>query len=296
MVLVGYALWGIFPIYFYWLRDVIASEILAHRVIWSLVLLLLFGLVSGRQSWRRVLQNRRDVAACCVSALLLALNWLIYIWAVGNQMALQGSLGYFINPLVSVLLAVVVLKEPLSRLQLIAIGLAALAVCYLTFSVGEIPWVALSLAFAFGAYGLIHKKFQIDAIGGLTVETLLMGPFAIMYLLLLFVTGQLHFMAGSFQVNILLLCAGPITTIPLLLYLKGLSRLRLSTVALMQYIVPTLQFVVAVYVLGEPLGPEKLLAFLLIWLGLLIFSIDILRQRATRNRLLRQMAAEESVR
>ncbi len=250
-----------------------------------MVLLVVFGLLARTYPWKRVFGNRRNVLACAASAVLLAVNWLIYIWAIGNQMALEGSLGYFINPLVSVLLAVVVLKESLSPLQMIAIALTGVAVCYLTFMVGEVPWVAISLALAFGAYGLIHKKYNIDAIGGLTVETFLMAPFAFIYLMFLVSGSQQHFLAGSARIDLLLLCAGPITSIPMLLYLKGLTRLRLTTVALMQYIVPTLQFVVAIYILNEPLSREKLVAFVLIWIALLVFSVDILKQRAHNNRL-----------
>ncbi|MEM7256085.1 MAG: EamA family transporter RarD [Pseudomonadota bacterium] len=290
MTLCSYVLWGAFPVYFYWLRHVSATEILAHRILWSLVLLLLFGVITGVHPWRGVIASRRNVAVCLVSALLLSVNWLIYIWAIGNGRALEGSLGYFINPLVSVLLAVVVLNEALSKLQLVAILMATVAVLYLTFMVGEIPWVAISLAFAFGAYGLIHKKYQINAIGGLTVETMLMAPFAAAYLVMLIGTSQNGFLAGDLTTDLLLLAAGPITSIPLLLYLKGLSRLRLSTVALLQYTVPSLQFLVAVYILNEPLSREKLLSFVLIWLGLLIFSVDILQQRSRNNRLRREQA------
>ena len=281
----SYTLWGVFPIYFYWLRDVNAAEILAHRILWSLVLLLTYGVVTATYPWQQILSNRINLWRCFLSALFLSINWLIYIWAVGNAMALEGSLGYFINPLISVLLAVVILKEALSRLQLIAIILACVAVLYMTVSLGEIPWVALSLAFAFGTYGLIHKRYQIDAIGGLTVETMLMAPLAIAYLLYLHTTDQMSFLNTSSTVDVLLLLAGPVTSIPLLLYLKGLSLLRLSTVALMQYIVPSLQFFVAIYILNEPLSGEKLIAFCIIWLALLIFSVDILRQRARNNRM-----------
>lgn len=290
MALSGYMLWGVFPVYFFWLRDVSAPEILAHRILWSVVLLLIYGIVTGARPWQRVFSHRGSVIACIVSALFLSVNWLIYIWAVSNEMALEGSLGYFINPLVSVLLAVVILGEPLSRLQLVAILMASFAVFYLTFLVGDIPWVAISLAFAFGAYGLIHKKYQIDAIGGFTVETMLLGPFALAYLSYLIFTSQSHFLAGSPKITWLLLCAGPVTSMPLLLYLKGLSKLRLSTVALMQYTVPTLQFVVAIVVLGEPLSIEKLFAFVLIWLGLIVFSIDILKRRQRNNQLLEKLS------
>jgi chloramphenicol-sensitive protein RarD len=285
MAATSYTLWGVFPVYFYWLRDVSAAEILAHRILWSLLLLLIFGVLTGGYPWRHILNNRQNLWRCFISALLLSVNWLIYIWAVGNAMALEGSLGYFINPLVSVLLAVVVLNEGLSRLQIVAILLACIAVLYMILSIGEFPWVALSLALAFGGYGLIHKRYRLDAIGGLTVETMLMAPFALAYLFYLHSGGHLSFLHGSAKADLLLICAGPITTIPLLLYLKALSLLRLSTAALMQYLVPSLQFVVAIYILHEPLSREKLIAFLIIWAGLLLFSADIIHTRRKNTRL-----------
>ncbi len=285
MAVASYTLWGVFPVYFYWLRDVSAVEILAHRIWWSLLLLLAFGLLTGNYPWQPILASRAKLWRCFLSAVLLSVNWLIYIWAVANSMALEGSLGYFINPLVSVLLAVVILNEGLSRLQLVAIAMACVAVVYMIISLGEFPWVALSLAVAFGSYGLIHKRFKIDAIGGLTVETMLMAPFAIAYLVFLQINGQMSFLHTGIRVDLLLICAGPVTTVPLLLYLKGLSQLRLSTAALLQYLVPSIQFVVAIYILKEPLSSEKLIAFVIIWAGLLLFSIDIIRTRFKNNRL-----------
>lgn len=280
----SYVLWGVFPIYFHWLREVNAAEILAHRIIWSALLLVLFGVLARSYPWRRVFTQKK-LLPCLLSALFLSVNWLIYIWAIGNQKALEGSLGYFINPLVSVLLAVVVLNESLSRYKILSIALAGIAVLYLALKVGEIPWIALSLALAFGSYGLIHKLFEIDAIGGLTMETILLAPFALFFLGYLHLNGQMAFLSLSPSIDVLLVCAGPVTTIPLLLYLKGLAQLRLTTAALMQYIVPSLQFLVAVYILLEPLSNDKLLAFCLIWLALAIYSLDVLQQRRRNNRI-----------
>lgn len=285
LAIAGYVLWGIFPLYFFALRDVPPTEVLAHRLLWSMCLLLLISVFyKFKVSWLSVLKSKRMLAACALSTVLLCTNWLVYIWAVGNSLALEGSLGYFINPLVTVLLAVVFLGERLTKLQLLALLLAGLGVCYLIYTVGQIPIVALTLALSFGAYGLVRKVFAIDAFAGLTVETILATPFAIAYLIYLFVTDNLYFLHHTWQQDFLLLSAGAITTLPLLLFLSSLSLLRLSTVGLLQYIAPSMQFIVAVYILHEPFNDDKFIAFSLVWLGLIVFSVDILKTRR-RNRL-----------
>jgi len=273
----SYVLWGIFPIYFFLLRHVTAFEVLVHRVIWSMLLLLLISAFINRQTkWYDLLKTKEALIPCLFSTLFLSINWVIYIWAVANSMAIEGSLGYFINPLISVLMAVIFLGERLNKYQLSAIGFAVIGVLFLIFKVGEFPWVALSLALSFGIYGLIHKKFEVDAFAGLTLETIIAAPLAIAYLTFLFVTGQNAFLSTDWQTDSLLLAAGIITSLPLLLYLASLPQLRLSTVGLLQYIAPTLQFLVAVYILNEP--------FNIIWIGLFIFSFDTIRQRRLRNK------------
>ena len=280
----GYVLWGVFPIYFYLVRDVNALEVLSHRIIWSMVLLLLIGLfLSKRLSWLDLIKTRESLIACLVSALFLSANWLIYIWAVANQMVLEGSLGYFINPLVSVLMAVAFLGERLNKFQLIAILFALAGVLFLIIKAGYIPWVALSLALTFATYGLIHKRFSIDAFAGLTLETLLTAPLAIIYMAYVFMNGHNAFLSGQLMTDSLLLAAGIITTLPLFLFLASLSNLRLSTVGLLQFIVPTLQFFVAIYILNEAMNADKLIAFCFIWLGLIIFAYDVVKKRKHKN-------------
>ena len=282
----GYLLWGIFPIYFHLVRDVSALEVLSHRIIWSMVLLLAIGVFLGkRKKWHDLIKSRKTLVPCIFSALLLSVNWLIYIWAVANQMVLEGSLGYFINPLISVLMAVVVLGERLNKFQLTAIVFALSGVLFMILKVGYVPWVALSLALTFATYGLIHKRYSIDAFAGLTLETILCVPLAIAFMAYLFSVEQQAFLATSWRTDALLLAAGIITTLPLLLFLASLSNLRLSTVGLLQYIVPSLHFFVAIYILNEPLSDDKLITFCLIWFGLLIFTYDIVRQRRLKNRL-----------
>jgi len=286
LALSSYALWGLFPMYFYALRDVSPGEVLVHRVAWSMVLLLIASsAMRGLQRWTDLLRSREALLPCVFSALLLSTNWLVYIYAVGNGMALEASLGYLINPLVSVVMAVLLLNEALNRYQWVAIVLAVIGVGFLVVKVGELPWVALTLAFLFGTYGLIHKKYAIDAFSGFTLETVLLTPVALSYLGYLFFTGQNAFLTAGWQTDGLLLAAGIVTSVPLLLFLMSLPQLRLSTVGILQYIAPSLQFLVAVYVLGESFSRDKFIAFCIIWLGLLVFSGDVIRQRLRKNRL-----------
>ena len=285
----GYILWGIFPVYFYILREVSATEVLAHRIIWSMFLLLLISVfINNKVKWYDLLKSRQSLLPCIFSSLFLSINWLIFIWAVANGNAIEASLGYFINPLVSVVMAVLFLGERLNKYQLLAIGCAIAGVTYMTLKLGVVPWIALSLAFSFGTYGLIHKRYAVDGFAGLTLETIIVAPLAIAYMVYLFSIGDTAFLSISWQVDVLLSLAGVITSLPLLLFLASLPQLRLSTVGLLQYTVPTLQMFVAIYILGESFNRDKLTAFCFIWLGLLVFCYDIFRQRRLKNLSLKQ--------
>ena len=285
LALCGYLLWGIFPIYFYLVRHVSAPEILAHRVIWSMVLLLAISIfIDNKTTWYQLLKSKQTLIPSLFSTLFLSTNWLIFIWAIGNERAVEASLGYFINPLISVLMAVVFLHERLNIYRLIAIVLAVFGVMFLVFKVGEFPWIALTLAITFGTYGLIHKKYDVDAFAGLTLETIIAAPLAIFYMCYLFLTDQNSFLSLNWQTDGLLLSAGVVTSLPLLLFLAALPQLRLSTVGLLQYIVPTLHLLVAIYIFKEPFNSDKFLAFCIIWTGLLVFSFDTIRQRQLKNK------------
>ncbi len=281
----SFILWGLFPIYFYLLREVSALEILAHRILWSMILLLVLGtIIKYPTKWHHLLKSKALLLPCIFSTLFLTVNWLIYIWAVANTMALQGSLGYFINPLVSVLLGVVILGERIKIIQLVGILFALVGVLFLILKTGEFPLIALALAFSFGTYGLIHKRYAIDALAGLTLETIISAPFAAGYMIYLFATSKHSFMAIGWETDLLLLMAGLVTSVPLLMFLASLKYLRLSTVGLLQYVAPTLQFLVAVFVIGEPFNHDKLISFSIVWLGLAIFSIEAIRQRRISDR------------
>lgn len=277
----AYLMWGFFPIYFKAIRAVPPVEILAHRVVWSVVLVA--GLVVGGGRWAAFRDALRPGkrAALAATAVLIAGNWLIYIWAVNAGHVLEASLGYFMNPLVNVLLGVAFLGERLTRRQLVAVALAGIGVLALVVRLGVMPWLPLSLALTFGLYGLLRKRAGIDAMGGLLAETLLLAPFALAYL------GWRHAGgAGAFGrtpgMSLLLAAAGPVTAVPLVWFAVGIRHLKLATMGLVQYITPTCQFLLAVALYREPFGPAHAFTFACIWLSLAIYSWDALA-RARRE-------------
>lgn len=275
----AYMVWGFFPAYFKALAGAAPLEIVAHRIAWSALLLLLLSLLRGRsQALRSAFGQRRVLLTLCGSTLLIATNWLVFIYAVEGGEVLQSSLGYFINPLVSILLGFVFLGERLNRPQQVSLLLAAGGVLYLALQGGEVPWIALILAWSFGLYGLLRKIAQVDALIGLTVETLLLAPLATGYLVWLQSQGESAFLAGSLRHNLLLPLAGAVTALPLLCFAGAARRLRLATVGFLQYITPTLHFVLAVGLFGEPFSAIHLVSFSCIWAGLAIYTADALRQ------------------
>jgi chloramphenicol-sensitive protein RarD len=277
LALGGFMLWGLFPLYFVLLESVAASEVLAHRILWSA--LLLGPLLALRGRWRAAvgaLGNPRRLGFYALTSLLVSTNWLIYIWATQNAHVIDASMGYFINPLVSVLLALVFLGERLRRGQWLAVGLAGIGVAILVLRFGAIPWIALSLACTFGAYGLLRKKAALPALEGLLVETLLIAPLALLWLGHLASQGQLAFGSAGAVTTLLLALAGLVTVLPLALFLSSMPHLRLSTIGIIQYITPSLQFLCGL-ALGEPLAPGEWLTFVFIWLALAVFTWDALR-------------------
>jgi len=276
----AYFMWGFIVFYFKAVGHVPALEVLAHRVVWSLVLL---GVLLGfRGRWRENLATAfkpRVLAVLALSTALIAVNWFTFILAVANQQTLQASLGYFINPLVNVLLGFVVLRERLTPLRWVSVGLATAAVVLLIVQQGAVPVVALVLAFSFGFYGLLRKIMPVDSLVGLTVETKMLLPLAIGYLVWLQTRGEIVFGSLDRSTDALLILAGVVTAIPLLCFANGARRMDYATMGLLQYIAPTLQFAIAVKVFGEPLHPVQLAAFSLIWIGLGIYSFDALRVR-----------------
>jgi chloramphenicol-sensitive protein RarD len=275
--LAAYVAWGLFPVYFHALAAVPAFEILAHRVLWSLGFLTI--LLSALSRWgavARLLREPRRLGLLAATSLLIASNWLVFIWAVTHDHVLDSSLGYFVNPLVSVLLGVVFLREPLSRPQLAAVLVAAAGVLSLVLAAGHVPWISLALALSFGLYGLLRKKAAIDSVAALFVETSLLAPLAALWLWRLSRGGSGHFAPGT-GLAWLLAASGALTALPLIWFAVGVQRLRLSTVGLLQYVSPSLQFACAVLLYGERFTSAHALAFGCIWTSLAIYSADALQ-------------------
>lgn len=274
----AYGLWGVVPAFWKLLRHVPAVELLGHRVLWGLLTLLALTLATGRgAATRAALRDRRTVVAMAASSVLLAVNWGVFVYAVAAERLLEASLGYFINPLVSVGLGVLVLGERLRRAQKIAIALAAAGVLTLAIQRGQPPALALILAFTFGLYGLVRKTAKVESLAGSTIETAIMlGP-ALGLLALLWSRGQGELGHASLEIHLLLVATGVVTAVPLLLFTSAARRLPLSTVGFLQYLAPTGQFLLAVLAYHEPFAATTLLAFLVIWTALAVFSYDAWR-------------------
>jgi chloramphenicol-sensitive protein RarD len=276
----AYLFWGFLPVYWKALQAVSATQILAHRVIWSFILLMGLLLIKrDLPNLRLALQDRRNWAASILAAGLLTVNWLTYIWGVNAGFIVETSLGYFINPLVNVLLGVLFLREKLRSWQWLPVGLASVGVLYLTFSYGRLPWISLVLAFSFGLYGLIKKTASLGALHGLSVETGIMFLPATFYLLFAASQGEAVFGNMDVATNLLLVFTGVVTALPLLLFGAAARRIHLSTLGILQYIAPTCQFLIGVYIYGEPFTQERLIGFSIIWIALLIYSIEGILER-----------------
>ncbi len=282
---VAYTLWGFFPIYWKLLDAVPALEILAHRVVWTLVFLAGVLAVQGDWNWlKKSLQNKKTLWTTFVAGILLGINWLTYIWAVNSGFVVESSLGYFINPLVSVMMGIVFLGERLRRGQLAAVGLAALGVLYLTIAYGALPWIGLVLAFSFALYGLLKKTGALNATQGLMFESAVIFVPALVYLLYASGSGGGAFGRDGMALTLLLLLAGAVTAIPLLLFGAAARRIPLSTVGILQYIAPTLQFLLGVFVYKEPFPLERLIGFSVIWLALVVYTVEGLAVRRRKQR------------
>ena len=279
----AYCLWGLFPLYIKQIAAVPPLEIVAHRSVWCLVFMLALLAALKRFAWlREALRQSRTLAVFAASALLLSANWLVYVWAVNNDRVLDASLGYFINPLVNVMLGYLVLQERPRAGQWAAVALAAAGVLWLTLGAGQLPWVALVLAASFGLYGLLRKTAPLGAIEGLTLETLVLAPLTLTLMAWFVFSGEGRFTQGSAAQDAWLLLAGPFTAVPLLLFAYGARRVTLATLGLLQYLGPSIQFLLGVYVYHEPFDPARLAGFGLIWAALVVYSGESL-WRLRRN-------------
>ncbi|SQI44235.1 putative chloramphenical resistance permease RarD [Leminorella richardii] len=275
--LAAYLIWGIAPAYFKVIDFVPADEILTHRVLWSFFFML--ALITIGKQWgnvRRVLSDKKKLLLLAVSALLIGSNWLTFIWAVNNHHMLEASMGYFINPLVNVVLGMLFLGERFRRMQWVAVALAFGGVLIQLWQFGSVPYISLTLAITFGLYALTRKKIGVDSQSGMLMETLWLLPVAAVYLFFIADSPTSHLGQNSLSLNLLLVAAGVVTTVPLLFFTAAATKLRLSTLGFFQYIGPTLMFLLATLFYGESIGQDKLVTFGFIWAALVIFIIDAL--------------------
>jgi chloramphenicol-sensitive protein RarD len=286
----AYVFWGLFPVYWKVLGHIPALQLLGHRIVWSFLLLLVVILVA--RQWRefRASLNRRVLIIYSVAAVLIAINWLTYVWAIGAGFIVETSLGYFINPLLSVLFGVIFLRERMRPLQWIPIALAAAGVLYLTFAYGSLPWIALTLAISFSIYGLVKKTAPLGSFHGLTLETAILFVPALIFLIYSEFAGTGAFMHSPAYVNLMLFGAGVVTVIPLLLFASAARRIPLTSIGVLQYINPTMQFLLGTLVYKEPFNQHRLIGFAIVWAALILYGAEglIARRRSQVRR-----AAEE---
>ena len=271
----GYIIWGLLPVYWKSLGQVSSLEILCHRMIWSVPFLLIILGLKKRWKWvKEIRRNPRQVRIYLVSALLLSVNWITYVYSVISGRIVESSLGYFINPLIYVVLGMIFLGERLRKFQIVAVFLALIGVIYLTFFYGSFPWIALVLALTFGFYGLIRKTGCLEALEGLTLETAIMFFPAVFVLFLLNVRSGISFAGSNMDLNLLLILAGPATALPLLLFAEGARRISLASLGILQYIAPFLQFLIGILVYQESFNKQRLIGFCLIWIALAIYTAE----------------------
>ena len=291
-------LWGLFPLYFALLGEVGPFEVVAHRIIWTFVFLLI--VISLARNWERVrlALTKRTVFILLGAAVFITINWTVYIFAVSSNQVVQASLGYFINPLVTVALGVLLLRERLRHLQWFAFGVAIFAVAILTISYGALPWISLTLGFSFGMYGLLKKLANVGSTDSLVIETAALAPFAIALMGVWEANGQAAFVLDGWQISVLLVLLGPVTALPLLAFGGAATRIPLSTLGVLQYITPILQFSIGVFIFGEAMPAGRWLGFLFVWIALVIFSSDAYRHsrrqsRSRKERFLNEIEVQE---
>lgn len=275
----SYLLWGLLPIYWKLLRHVNSEEILANRVFWSFVFMVIVLLMTNK--WKGFIQtlkglsgNKKQMYALMIASILISINWFIYIWAVNSNQMIEASLGYYINPLVSVVLGMFVLKEKLSPIQYLSFFLALIGVLIISLSYGRIPWIAFALALSFGLYGLAKKLIKVESAIGLTLETMAVMPLSAIYLVFLFLKGTNSFLTAGAGTDLLLIGAGAATAVPLLYFAKGAQKIPLSMLGFLQYIAPTLTLILGIFVYGEHFSKLELLAFIFIWSALTVYSLS----------------------
>lgn len=284
LALFAYLLWGLLPFYMKAVQHLPLLEVIAHRIIWSVPIAGAVLIWMGRTAdFKAALRTPRMLAMAALTATLITVNWSIYVWAIAVDRTVETALGYYINPLVNVVVGAALLGERLGRLQIVAVALAAIAVTILTVEQGILPWVSLALAFSFAAYGFFRKTLPIGPSQGFLLEVLILSIPALAYVLWLQASGQGHFLTGSAGDTWLLIGCGPVTAVPLLLFAFGARLLKLSTIGIMQYIAPTMVFLIAVFIFHEPFGMVQAVAFALIWSALALYTFAMFQNRARGN-------------
>jgi chloramphenicol-sensitive protein RarD len=270
----AYAMWGFFPIYWKLLQHVPAVELLSHRIAWSFIFLIIIILISKQWNEFRSLINTKTFRIYLIASVLIAVNWLVYVWAVNAGHIVETSLGYFINPLLSVLLGLIILREKLRSAQWIPIVIAFIGVIYLTITFGRLPWIALGLAFSFGFYGLTKKLAPLSSVFGLTLETGILLIPALVYLTMREADGTAAFLHTGLTADLLMIGAGIVTTIPLLMFASAAKQIPLTMIGILQYLAPTIQFLIGIFVYKEDFDTTRLIGFSIVWLALIIFWVE----------------------
>ncbi|MBS4199988.1 EamA family transporter RarD [Bacillus sp. FJAT-49732] len=285
----AYSIWGILPIFWKHIVDVAADEVLANRIFWSFWFMIVLLIFSKKfplliKSLKQFQEKPKKLVALAAASILVSGNWFLFIWAVNNDKVVESSLGYYINPLVSIILGIIFLKESLSKIQIISFFLALMGVLILTFSYGKFPWVSFGLAISFGVYGLVKKMIKVDSSIGLALETLVIMPIAFIYLCIQMINGSSALFSGSFLTDILLIASGAITAIPLLFFAKGVQKIPLYLMGFIQYIAPTMMLILGVFLYGEPFGATRLIAFAFIWGALALVTLSSLNWSYVKGR------------
>jgi len=271
----AYILWGFFPIYWKVLHQVPALQVIGHRISWSFIILIVYILFTGQwQGFRSVASNWKTIGIYTVAGILLSINWLVYVWGVNAGFIIETSLGYFINPLLSVLLGMIFLRERLRFTQWIPVIIATVGVIYLTVVYGRPPWIALALAFSFGFYGLVKKLAPLGSLYGLTLETAIIFPIALLYLIFVEINGTGAFLHSGTRIDLFLVGAGIVTTIPLLMFASAAKEIPLTMIGILQYIAPTLQFLIGIFIYKEAFDKSHLIGFGIVWFALIIFWVE----------------------
>ena len=276
LALSAYLIWGLLPIYWKQISMCSPLETLAGRLLWSFVFLTCITIISGKKGYFEYFKNRKTRFAVCLTGILVSINWLVFIYAVNTEQVVQASLGYYINPLFSIFLGIIVLKEKINYLQVTALILAFMGVFYMTYSVGKFPWISLILASSFSLYGLFKKIYNLDSTLSLLAETMIMLPFALSYYIYLGINSTNHFLMGDIRVSILIVLSGIATSVPLYLFSEGAKRIPLTSIGFLQYIAPTMMLMLGVFMYKEPFTIVHKITFLFIWTALIIYSISVI--------------------